>query len=296
MESDKNIFKDIENLGFEGISNINIYEKKEEENKEIKEAKEEEVREEEYLYDKNVTCPVCNSKFKARVVKANAARVEGKDKDLCIRYKGINPYFYDVWLCNVCGYASMKVDFEKIKEVEKERVLSEISNKWRGKNYPDVYDANIAIERYKISLLNYTVMGSKASKKALNCLKIAWMYRLLEDTKNEKLFLEQALLGFKDAYFNEDFPIYSMDKYTIMYLIGELHRRLGNYSEALKQFGEVITSQGASRKVKDLAYDQKELIREILQEKKKENIPNEDFNENKEEAKKKKGFLKRFFS
>ncbi|NLL30096.1 MAG: DUF2225 domain-containing protein [Clostridiales bacterium] len=291
MESNKNIFEDLEDLGFKDISNIDIYDKKEEENKESKEVKEEEVKEEDLLYDKNVTCPVCSNKFKARVVKANAARIEGKDKDLCIRYKGINPYFYDVWICNTCGYSSMKADFDKIKEVEKERIITEISTKWRGRKYPEVYDVNIAIERYKISLLNYTVIGAKSSKKALNCLKIAWMYRLLEDTENEQLFLEQALLGFKDAYFNEAFPICGMDKFTIMYLIGELHRRLGNHSEALKQFGNVITSQGASRKVKDLAYDQKELIRETLQENNKE-----DFTEDKEEPKKKKGFFKRFFS
>lgn len=298
MESDKNIFGDLESLGFKDMENIVLFDKKEEKNEETKEVQQEEINEEDYLYDKNVICPVCNNNFKTRVVKTDATRIKEKDKDLFIRYKGINPYYYDVWICNICGYSAMKIDFNKIKKVEKERIRSGISTKWHGKEYPKVYDVNIAIERYKISLLNYTIMESKASKKAINCLKLAWMYRILEDTKNEQLFMEQAVIGLNDAYFNEDFPMYGMNKFTTMYLIGELQRRLGNYDEALKKFGDIITSQGADRKIKDLAWDQKELIKESLQEKNnfnEDSINENDISEETKEIKKKKGFLKRFF-
>ena len=88
------------------------------------------------------------------------------------------------------------------------------------------------------------------------------MYRLTEDQSNELIFLKQALEGFNDAYFNEDFPIYGMDKFTCMYLIGELNRRIGNNSEALSWFSRVITTQGVPQKVKDRARDQKDLIKE----------------------------------
>lgn len=299
METDKNIFSDLESLGFKDMGNIMLYDKEEEKNKEGKVIEKEEVNEESYLYDKNVICPVCNSRFTARVVKTDATRIKEKDKDLFIRYKGINPYFYDVWLCNVCGYTSMKADFNKLRKVEIECVQKGISSKWHGREYPKVYDVNIAIERYKISLLNYTIMGAKASKKAINCLKLAWMYRLVEDTKNEQLFIKQAVVGLTDAYFNEDFPIYGMDKFTTIYLTGELQRRLGNYDEALKQFSNVITSQGAGRKIKDLAWDQKELIKEALEDNKDsivaDSVAEDNGTEKIEETKKKKGFFARFF-
>ena len=51
------------------------------------------------------------------------------------------------------------------------------------------------------------------------------MYRLIdtEDSKKiELIFLNQALEGLSDAYYAESFPIYGMDKYSAMYLIGEL--------------------------------------------------------------------------
>lgn len=288
METDKNIFGDLEDLGFDNMRDIGLYDKKEEKHEVIKTTQNQEVNEEVYLYDKKVVCPVCGNEFTVRMVKTNAPRIQEKESDFCIRYKTIVPYFYDVWLCNVCGYASMKLDFDKIRSREIEKVQNGISKKWTGKKYPDVYNAEIAIERYKISLLNYTIMESQASKKALNCLKIAWIYRLLEDIKNERVFMEQALLGFNYAYLNEDFPICRMNKFTIMYLIGELQRRLGNYDEAIKQFGNVIISQSADAKIKDLALGQKNLIKEILDN-------NNSVPEKIAENKKKEGFFAKFF-
>ena len=131
--------------------------------------------------------------------------------------------------------------------------------------YPEVYDVHIAIERYKLSLLNYVIINSKSSKKAINCMKLAWMYRLLdtEDAKEmELIFLKQALEGLSDAYYSEAFPIYGMDKYSVMYLIGELNRRIGNTENSLVWFSNVITTPNVKQNLKELARDMKDLIKE----------------------------------
>jgi len=271
MGGDKNIFSGLEYLGFKDISNIEIY-KKSEDNKDKELEESSEIKEEMLLYDKKVVCPVCENNFLANAVKTSGYRMKTRESDFYIKYDIINPYFYDVWICNVCGYASMKSDFHKLKKFEIESIQKNITPKWRGRKYPAIYDINIAIERYKLSLLNYSVIGSKASKKAMNCLKISWLYRDFGDTKNEQMFREHALVGFKDAYLNEQPPIYGMDSFTIMYLIGELNRRCGNYDEALRYFGDVITSQSADRKTKDLATNQRDLIKETLNKNKDNNI------------------------
>jgi uncharacterized protein len=90
---------------------------------------------------------------------------------------------------------------------------------------------------------------------------MAWIYRLQEDDANEQLFLEQALEGFNEAYMNESFPICSMDKYTVMYLIGELNRRTGSFDEANLWFSKLITTPNIPQKIKELARDQRDLIR-----------------------------------
>lgn len=228
---DNNIFSGLENLGFKDVSNLDLYKKSSEEETTMKNVeKEKNVDETIYLYDKSVTCPVCGTVIKAKAVKNSAYRIIKRDSDLFNYYNTINPYFYDVWLCNNCGYAAMKIDFPKLRDFQIPTIKNNISSKWHSKNYPNTYDVNVALERFKISLLNYTVIEADASKKAMNCLKIAWMYRILEDKGHEKLFLSTALEGFVKAYTDERFPIYGMDKFTLMYLIGELYRRVGDQS------------------------------------------------------------------
>jgi len=255
------MFSGLENMGFNNIEDIKIY------NKEIETVKEkkEEKQEKSPLYGKEVTCPVCNHVFKATAVKSSAYRMIKKDSDFFIRYSQINPYFYDVWVCNSCGYSAMKSDFHTLRSIEIEQVQKSISPKWHGRTYPDTYDVHIAIERYKLSLLNYVITNAKSSKKAINCMKLAWMYRLLETEESEQMelmFLKQALEGLSDAYYCEAFPIYGMDKYNVMYLIGELNRRIGNTENSLIWFSNVITTPNVKQSLKELARDMKDLIKE----------------------------------
>ncbi|MEW9094417.1 MAG: DUF2225 domain-containing protein [Clostridiaceae bacterium] len=288
-----NIFSGLEKLGFEDIEDIKIYKDTDDEEKDDKKSSINSP-----LYNKSVICPVCGYAFKAKSVKSSYYRIGKKDSDFFIRYLTINPYFYDVWLCNSCGYAALKVDFENLKEREIKKIEKVIKARWKSREYPENYDENIAIERYKLALLNYAVIDSKSSKKALTCLKLAWMYRLLKDEENEITFLRQALEGFNHAFFNEFFPIYGMNKFTVMYLIGELHRRVGEYDNALLWYSQVITTPGVSQKLKELARDGKDLIKEeqeANQSHEEDDSATIDIEEeSKEESKK--GILSKFFS
>ncbi|MCY6369567.1 DUF2225 domain-containing protein [Clostridium ganghwense] len=289
----KDIFSGLDQLGFDNINSIDLYSKDEEQdnNPSFKKEQTEQEKLKNYLYDKKVTCPVCGSKFTVKAVKTSSYKMKKKDSDLFIRYEIINPYFYDVWLCNTCGYAAMKADFEKIRNFQIDLVKQKIAPKWKGREYTSPYDVNIAIERYKLSLLNYYYTDSKASRKAFNCLKLAWMYRLTEDLDAEKDFLKQALKGFNDAYFNEDFPIYGMNKFTVMYLIGELSRRTDNIDEAMVWFSKVITTPGINQRLKELARDQKDLIKEAKSGHKTEEKPIDNSS-----SKQKKGFFSSLFN
>lgn len=287
-----NIFSGLEDLGLDGLDEVNLFEKTEE-NIEVQEETNKQENELEKqlssLYAKEVVCPICGHTFKAKAVKTSSYRVVKKDSDFFIRYDIINPYFYDVWLCNFCGYTNTKADYYKIKEFQKPAITSKITPKWHGRNYPEVYDVNVAIERYKLALFNSCIYGADSSKKAMNCLKIAWMYRLLDDNENESTFINQAIEGFNDAYMNEHPPIYGMDNATLMYLIGELYRRVGDDDNSLIWFSRLITSQGVDQKIKEMARNQKDLIRQTpLQSSTDEASESEQSNN-------KKGFFSKFF-
>jgi len=214
-----------------------------------------------HLFDKQVICPVCNSHFKSKTVKSKSPRVVSKDSDFFIRYSVANPYFYDVLICNSCGYAAMRIDFEKLKIHKKELVFSNVTPKWKPREYPDILDEKLAIERYKLALLNALLLNLPDSTKAMISLKIAWMNRLLDNSTQETLFLKQALEGFNNAYINEIFPIYGLQRDSLMYLLGELSRKLGNYQDALLWFSRTIVSTNSSHKVKEMARIGKDSIK-----------------------------------
>ena len=214
-----------------------------------------------HLFDKQVICPVCESHFKTKTVKSKSPRVISKDSDFFVRYSVVNPYFYDVWICNSCGYAAMKSDFEKLKSHKKDLVLSNVTPKWKPRDYPDILDEKLAIERYKLALLNAVLLNLPDSTKAMISLKIAWMNRLLDNKDQETLFLKQALEGFNDAYMKEIFPIYGLQRDSLMYLLGELNRRLGNDQDALLWYSKTIVSTNSSHRVKEMARIGKDLIK-----------------------------------
>lgn len=214
-----------------------------------------------HLFDKHITCPVCNSTFTAKTVKSKSPRIISKDSDFFIRYNVVNPYFYDVCLCNSCGYAAMRSDFEKLKPYRKDLVLSNITPKWKSREYPDILNEKLAIERYKLALLNALLTDSPDSTKAMISLKIAWMYRLLNDNEQELSFIKQALDGFTDAYSKEPFPIYGLQRDSLTYLLGELNRKLGRYDDALLWYSKTILNTNASFKIKEMARTSKDLIK-----------------------------------
>jgi uncharacterized protein len=257
------IFSGLEKLGFKEINITDIYEN----NKSPKNTKEKEQPQASLLYLSTVTCPVCQNVYKEKTVRSSSIRVASKDTDFFIRYSVINPYFYDVWICNKCGYSALKSDFAKIREAEIKLILDKVAPKFKAKEYPEFYDVDIAIERYKMALINAVYMESKASKKAILCLKLAWMYRLLNSESGRELernFLKEAVKGLEEAYMKEAFPIYGMDTFTTMYLIGEINRRISNHSVAMTWFSNLITSRGVKSNLKELARTQKDLIKEEM--------------------------------
>lgn len=255
------IFSGLENLGFNDLKNVNIYN-----NENIEETaniKNKEIKTQDYLYDKTYNCPVCGNIFKEKTVKIGKARMVSKDTDLMPKYENINPLLYDVIVCQRCGYSALIKYFDKLKQNQAELIRKNITPKFKPRLYPEVFDLDIGIERYKLALLNAVVKNAKNSEKAYICLKIAWLYRLKENKEEENKFIEQAFIGFKEAYEKESFPICGMDRFTLMYLLGELSRRCGDNHEALLWFSKVIVTPNVNPRLKELARDQKDLIKNI---------------------------------
>lgn len=254
------LFDNIKDLGFDNLAGVSIYVNNEvNKQSNIKVVKE--FNPAEMLYDKKIECPVCNKEITVRTVKSRGVHLLSQDTDFMPIYSEPNPLLYDIWMCTCCGYTALPSRFNTIGYRNIALVKEKITARWKfNKTYPTVYTPEIAIEMYQMALLNALIIQAKDSEKAIICLKLSWLYRLINDKENEKKFQLQVQQGFIKALENEYFPVFGMDETCIEYLIGEIYRRLGDNTNALLWYGRVISSRQAKPKIKDLARDQKDVI------------------------------------
>lgn len=220
----------------------------------------------ESLYNKSLVCPVCSKKIEVTKVKSKECVISSRDTDFCIYYEGINPIFYDSWVCEYCGYASLSDQFENLSHVYAKVININISHNWKPRKFCGERDIDKSIEAYKLALLSLNCIKAKASELAKVCIRIAWLYRLKKD-ENEMVFLNHALNCYREVYEKENLPVGKLDKATCIYMIAELSRRLEKYEDAVFWFSKVISlAEARSNKVLiDNARDQYHLTKEQMQ-------------------------------
>lgn len=277
-----NLFSGLEEFGLGKLSNdLEVFE-----NKEVAQKKEDaeteavpEFSEADILFDKTMTCPVCDQTIKARTIKTGRVKLLSADTDLRPRYQDVDSLKYDAIVCPNCGYAALRRFFSYMTSGQAKLVKEKISANFKGINQEmEVYSYDDAISRHKLALVNAIVKNSKLSERAYICLKTAWLLRgkretLPKDTadyknvtvqlqEEENDFIEKAYRGFKDAFAKESFPMCGMDEVTCTYLVADLARRSGEFDDASRWISRVLVSRNANDRIKEKARDIKELIRE----------------------------------
>ncbi|QIB26457.1 DUF2225 domain-containing protein [Caloranaerobacter azorensis] len=197
----------------------------------------------EELYTKKVKCPVCKNDFTTSKVKSSKLRIEKRDTDFFTYYRGENPLKYSVFVCPECGYAALEYKFDKIKSKDIEVIKQNVSDKWIKREFSLKRSVDEAIVCYKLALYCGQLLNFKNYDLGNITLRLAWMNRLNENSKEEERFLKLSAELFEKAYYNEDIPSTPFDELSLAYLIGELYRRLGDREEALKWFSKVISNR-----------------------------------------------------
>lgn len=276
----KNIFAGLESFGLKGANKVDVFQDKTDEKSQEKDGNKEhkkEVTEEDLLFEKSYTCPVCDNEFKSKMVRTGKVRLAGADTDLRPRYMGVDALKYDAVLCPKCGYAALNRYFNFIMARQAANIKEEISKTFSYEEKKDkVYSYDDAIMRHKLALLNTVVKNGKNSERAYTCLKLAWLYRgkremllqqeeydkdeVMELATEEKELLTNAYEGFESAFSKEDFPMCGMDQYTLLYLLAELARRIGDNEAAARHVSKVLVGKNVQKRIKDKAVDLKEKL------------------------------------
>ena len=244
---------------------------------------------EEFIFDKKMTCVVCDKPFTTKILKSNRARRLESDPDLRPRYEHIDTLKYGICSCPNCGYSAMHSAFShvsprqinNIKEQVCVHVLPEDRNGWTSYSYDQ------AVRMHELALQCAEAKMAKNGEKAYLHMLMAWLYREKEK-EAEQISIEElkkqeaeschtqaeehylaAFEGFQQAMMNEMFPIAGLNQPTLEYIIAYMAFHFGKLEVSAKLIGSVLTTSSASRNVKDRALELKTEIIKLLKERKK---------------------------
>jgi len=283
-----NILSGLEELGFDKLSDVNVYGDKKNADAQANDVKKENsvqdkasqiAAEREMIFEKSYSCPCCYKDFKSKRVRTGKAQTLKPESDLRPMHKGIDTVKYDVVACPHCGYAALESSFSNLSQVQIKWIRDKITQNFSGiKEYGDIYTYDDAILRTKLAILCTVVKMGRDSEKAFSCLKLAWLYRgKLKELSNESLQeamkledelkksefdnLVLAFEGFSAAYSNERFPIIGMNESGYLYLLAELARRINKPDESKRLISRLLQERNISHNVRDLVYDLKEKLK-----------------------------------
>lgn len=193
------------------------------------------------LYESKVICICCETTFTTSRVRPSFKRASRMDSDFCGYYdNGVNPDYYVVRVCPSCGYASTENGFERLSDLQRKQYYERIGCNWKGLQYGGERTAEQAMETYKLALLTAQVTGASDRIIAGLLHHIAWLYRYEGKEKEEQRFLAFALECYIKVYELEGI---SLNNARLMFLIGELNRRIGERNEAVKWFSRVVSDK-----------------------------------------------------
>ncbi len=191
------------------------------------------------LYQIKVTCACCETDFKTSRVRPSLKRAIRSDTDFCSYFNSVNPDYYVVRVCPSCGFASTENFTDRLSAAQKKNYYVKIGVRWKAKDYGGERTEAEAMECYKLALLTAQAIDENIRVIAGILHHIAWLHRYQGNQEQENRFLAFAL----DAYIKVFQQERDGSNARLVYLIGELNRRLGQYHEAVRWFGRVINDK-----------------------------------------------------
>jgi len=194
------------------------------------------------LYQISVACIHCRREFQTSRVRPSFKKPVKTDTDFCLHFKdgNENPEFYVVRVCPHCGFASTDSFSQQLSARQRTHFEEKVSSSWQTRDFGGKRTLAEAMHVYKLALLTAQIIGERDRVVAGILHHIAWLYRYQGDQEGELRFLRYALEAYIRVFETEGLE---MNSARLMFLIGELHRRLKEYPQAVRWFSKVINDK-----------------------------------------------------
>jgi len=214
------------------------------------------------LYDKLLKCLFCGQEFKTKKIRSRFIKPVRTETDFYQIYEEgqLNPLHYYVAVCPGCAFAFTEEFTAFISARIRPEVQAELV-RWRAgnsKNYCEKRTLPEAIETYTRALKLTELLKEKNITQASLYVRLAWIYRGQSDLANEKRYLQLAADFYEQSFITGDFAGTNLTEVQLLYMLGELRRRLGDYRGAVNNFSKVVQHPDRTRynKFVNMARDQ----------------------------------------
>ena len=188
-------------------------------------------------------CPICHEK--TRVVKTRSRLVvEKRDEDLCVHYKNFNPYYYKIWICENCGFASDEKMFTSVLPKKQRAAIWEfLQSKHFDIEFSETRTFPDAVASYQLALAYQDLINGSPCKRATLNLNLAWMYRFNDDHEKEQEYMLKAAEFYDRSLSTERYPVDGMSDGSVLYVIGAIYYRLGLFDKCTQYLSRIISDQ-----------------------------------------------------
>ncbi|HEV8637071.1 MAG TPA: DUF2225 domain-containing protein [Chloroflexota bacterium] len=219
----------------------------------------------EAFWKKSYKCPLCDFPFQMLQVRDQFVEVASRDSDLYERHRGINTLHYAVVVCPHCYFAALPDDFGRLFANEREaieRALAPIRSRVGHVDFSDreYRTAQHAQASFELAIISYSQRRNAYRKVAGLYHRLGWLARAAGQDELERRHLAVARDGYVSALERREAEDPRIEL-TVMYLVADVSRRIGDAAEASKWVGQVLQHPQVERH-KMIA----ELARELHQE------------------------------
>ncbi len=214
-----------------------------------------------YLYDKNISCPVCDHNFPVRAIRASRLRLAKSQKDFREIHENFDKLWYQVWSCPSCYYSAMYSEFNEIDNRTKEKLYL-LQTDYRNSISLNVDnmspDINQVFIRHYLALNTKNLMKKMDFKVCRLWISLAWLYQDMEDEKMFSMAYHTAREAYMHVMMHSRIDLPSQEVQRLYILIAEMTLYEGDEAEALKFFQKAVMvdqKTGLAAQARDRIYD-----------------------------------------
>jgi uncharacterized protein len=201
------------------------------------------------LADIELACPVCETRFRSRRINSHSSY--GQDTDFRPRALGLDPQPYYVHVCPTCMFAAFELDYQNLQDSVRDHVLG-------GDYHPheDITQADAegltGSTKYLLAARCYAYDPRASDLRLADLfLRASWCARQENLPERERETQCQSALLFEKAV--DAGEVADDQTVTMMYLIGELYRRIGRFELAEAVLERAAASLGEDQEDERLA-------------------------------------------